>query len=64
MHTPQGASLVIKSNVGLSNDWLQTMSLELILTESSGEETAGIFPSLDVEYECTFQVCLSEDHRN
>jgi hypothetical protein len=39
------------------------MFLELMLAEGPGEESAVVLPSLKVQNERAFQLCLSENHK-
>src|ERR1700722_4699444 len=62
MHAAHGALYAIESDVGLSDEGLQAMRLELMLAKTPCEESSGIFATLDIDYECTLQLGLSKDH--
>ena len=46
--------LLVEGDVGLGNDRLQPVRLELMLTEGAREEPARIFPALNVDHERAF----------
>ena len=52
MHAAQGSLFVVERNVRLRNRRLQSVCLELMLTEGTGKEAARILAPLDVNYEC------------
>jgi hypothetical protein len=63
MHAAKRAFLMIERYIGLSDYRLQSVCLELMLTEGAGEVTARVFPPLNVYCESTFQLGFCKDHR-
>ena len=62
MHSADSPFPEVKGNIGLSNDWLKAMCLELFLAKGAGEESARILPALEVQNVCTFELSLTKNH--
>src|SRR5271155_3342528 len=62
MHTSQRAFLVVEGDIGLGNNRFQAMRFELVLTEGSREKASRVLMPLHIDYKCTLQLCLCENH--
>jgi hypothetical protein len=62
VHPAQSALSFVESNVPLSDDRLQPMFLELILTKGTAKETSGILFPVNINDERALQSGFGEDH--
>ncbi len=62
MHPAQGAFLLVEGNVGLRDDRLQPMVLELPLAERSRKKSAAVLTALDVDREGALELGFGENH--
>lgn len=54
--------VTVVAHVCLGDHWLQSVGLELVLAEGSGEEATSVLSPLKVDYVRSAELDLSEDH--
>ena len=62
MHAPHGPFVAIEADVGLRDHRIQSVGLELPLTERAREESSLVLTPLEIHHESALQFGFAEDH--
>jgi hypothetical protein len=64
MHTAQRAFFLAKGNTTLDQSWVEGVRFEFLLAPAPSEKSPIVFQPVRLYDECTFELCLGEDHES